>query len=161
MAIFLCIMRILKKYKIQVNKRSLIVMLLFLFFISMSNFGKEHQSFNYFRYIQPMKYMISCAEEVLKDNELCDTDEFNIILVMDNILQSNIYDYAKFFYPNAATYSITSDGDIPDIDWNKDTFVFAETEEALLRFGIIANQQNYQNVRYHTEVIWYYGKLER
>lgn len=55
--------------------------------------------------------------------EISDDDNFNIILITDNMLQLNIYDYAKFFYPNVHTCSMTSTGDIPAVDWDKRTFV--------------------------------------
>lgn len=159
-AIFLWAIRIIKKYNIKMNNKFLVTILLFFGIVGVSNFGKEHQSFQYFRYIQPMKYMISYAEDILEENEVSDTDDFNIILITDNLLQSNIYDYAKFFYPNAYACSTTSDGEISNIDWNKKTFIFAESEEMIQRwFDVGIQSRVYKNTRYKTDITWYYAEI--
>ena len=99
--------------------------------------------------------------EYLEEKGIADEDEFNIILITDNLLQSNIYDYATFFYPNANAYSMTTKGNIPpNIDWSKRTIVFSESEEALMRFGVDVLSKEYNNIRYKTEHIWYYGEIK-
>ena len=150
--IFLTIVRILRVNQLQIRNRCIIVFLLFFGLLGVSHFGKEHQSFTYFRYIQPMKFMITCAETVVEEKGIADEDDFNIILITDNLLQSNIYDYATFFYPNASAYSMTTKGNIPpNVDWSKRTIVFSESEEALLRLGVDIQSKEYS---------WYYGEIK-
>ena len=109
-----------------------------------------------------MKYMIACTEELLEEKGISDESEINIVLVTDSVLQSNIYDYAAFFYPNANTYAITSTAELPDMDWDRRTFVFAESEVVLRRLTIDdAESRTYNNVRYKTEIIWYYGEINQ
>lgn len=160
-AIFLWIIRSMVKYKIQVSSKYVVSILLLLGIIVTNNFKKEHQSFNYFRYIQPMKYMIACAEELLEENGISEESKINIVLVTDSVLQSNIYDYAAFFYPNANTYAITSTEELPDMERNRRTFVFAESDDVFHRLNIDAENKTYHNARYKTEVIWYYGEINQ
>ena len=75
--IFLSMVRILRANQLQFRNRCLIVLLLFFGLLGVNHFGKEHQSFTYFRYIQSMKFMITCAEIVLDENGISDEDEFN------------------------------------------------------------------------------------
>lgn len=161
-AIFLWIVRGFVQYRVQVSRKYIASILLLLGIIVTGNFKEEHQSFVYFRYVQPMKYMIACAEELLEEKGISDESEINIVLVTDSVLQSNIYDYAAFFYPNANTYAITSTAELPDMDWDRRTFVFAESEVVLRRLTIDdAESRTYNNVRYKTEIIWYYGEINQ
>ncbi len=156
-AIFLCIIQFVVRYHISIKQKDVIIVILFLGVFVVSNFRREHQSFCYFRYIQPMKYMIACAEEVI-DNK--SEREINIVVITDNLLQSNIYDYATFFYPSAYTCSVMSNDTMPEMDRNRDTFVFSESKEALVRCNIDVQSKIFENPRYNTVHTWYYGEIE-
>ena len=160
-SIFLWIVRVVAKYKLQASGKHIASILLLLGIIATIGFKSEHQSFVYFRYVQPMKYMIACMEELLEEKGIPEDGEINIVLVTDNVLQTNIYDYADFFYPNANTYAISSMAELPDIDYSRKTFVFAEAEEVFRRFNIDVESKAYDSERYETEVIWYYGEMKK
>ena len=155
-AIFLTFLRIMDRHQLSIRKHTLITIILFFAIIGIYNFGQKHQSFNYFRYIQPMKYMLSYTEDTLKEYDIKETEEFNVLLITDNLLQSNIYDYAKFFYPNAHTYSIKSGETIEEIDRSLPTFIFGETEVSVSAFGSDIEMRTFKNPRYHTSVTWYF-----
>ena len=73
------------------------------------NFTRQHQSFVYFRYVNPMKYALSYIDESLKEKNLGKDDEVTFYLFTDNALMTNLHDYARFLYPNAKCESHSSD----------------------------------------------------
>ena len=124
-------------------------------------FGQPHQSFTYFQYVQPMKYAVSCTESVLKERQQSVKDRFNLLLVTDNSLQSNIYDYASYFFPNATAISSTTE------EMNSATFqklapdcltiVISESREAIENYCKNIKEETYSDSRYQEEVVWYCG----
>lgn len=160
-AIFFTTVRLLIQYKVKVKSANVLTLLLVLSAIAVVNVQKEHQSFLLYKYVQPVKYMYACAEDYLDDNLISDESEINMVIVTDSRLQSNIDDYTIFFYPNADTYSMTTEEELPFMDSGKRTFVFSESEEALHRLGVETECKTYASFRYHTEVTWYYGEVVR
>ena len=153
--IFLSIARVLKQYGLPVKNSGVFLLVLFFATAAFSNFGEEHQSFVFYKYVQPLKYMISYSKDTLEEYGVKDTEQFNIVLYTDNEGQKNIYDYAKFFYPNAQTYSLKSGETLPEIDWGMPTFLFAENEQMLAGLNAAIDSRDYKNTRYEATVTWY------
>lgn len=167
--IFLAILRIVKKHGLHLSKPVFIILLIFFFFAGLFNFRQPHNSFRYFRYVQPMKYAIDYISDTLKENGMKNTDEFCLVIYTDNGLEGNIHDYASFFFPNAITYS--ESGDVYDewIDASKICLFFAEDDrlktlepenghgsEDYIRFlRTSMDSQTYTNLRYDSEITWY------
>ncbi len=154
-AIFLALMRFLKRYSIAVSRPITVCLVLFFMAAGLVNFHLEHQSFTYFSHIQPLKFMIAYTEDTLEEYGVLDTDEFNLVLYTDNVLQSNLQDYGKFFYPNAHIYSLKSGETPQNLDWSMPTFLFGESGEVLAEFGPDIKRRSYRNPRYRTTVVWY------
>lgn len=155
-SIFLAVMRVIKKNKITGRRSVFVAVLLFFFLTGVNNFKKEHQSFNYFRYIQPMKYALECAQETVKERGLEPEDTFNLILFTDNLLQSNIYDYAKYLFPNANAISFSTDSFPELLDYSIPTVYISESETLRMFAGDRLCEKNFKNKRYHFEGTWYF-----
>ncbi len=157
-AFFFAALRFFKKHPVSLPKTVVPTALLVLLFLGQFNFSREHHSFVYFRYIQPLKYMLAYSDEVLAEQDMPDTAEFNLVLHTDNPFLGNLSDYTAFFYPNARTYVI-SDSTLPEaLDSSLPTFVFSEQPEALSAFhcnGEISSRE-FENKRYNATVRWYY-----
>ena len=102
--IFIVLMNFLKKHELKIPVFIQGIVLTLMLFAGLFNFSQQHRSFNYFRFIQPMKHLIAYVGDTLDDQGLKVTDEFNLVVYTDNILEQNMFDYAKFFYPNAKVY---------------------------------------------------------
>ena len=115
-----------------------------------------------------MKYVIDYIEETLDEYGMEPEDSFNLLICTDNILESNIHDYAKYFFPNAVTYSETGMSINGTPDPGLMTFIYAEDErlnhpekgtaddafyEALLLSP--TGFKTYYNIRYKTDITWY------
>ena len=126
--IFMVLMNFLKKHDIRIPVFIQSIVLVLMIAIGLMNFSQQHRSFNYFRYIQPMKHLISYVEDTLSEYDLKETDEFNLVVFTDNVLEQNMYDYAKFFFPKAIVY-IGMENIYPDIE-NEDlaTFMYADDD---------------------------------
>lgn len=160
-AIFLAAMRLLEKHPIKANKSIVCCLLLFFGLCGILNFNSEHQSFNYFRYIQPMKYMLQYAEDTLREYGIEDTEEFNLVLYTDNQFQTNVYDYAKFFYPNAHAVSFGTGAFPEGVDFTLPTFLFSEKEDVGVPFDGEVECHTFKNRRYRMEVSWYRMVVKR
>lgn len=154
-AIFMAIMRGIKSYDIKMNPTIIISLMLFFGVIGIRNFAQPHQSFNYFRYIQPMKYMLEYAEETIEEQGYKDTDEFNLVLFTNNALQTNVYDYAKFLFPNANAVSFSIDSYPEGLDYSLPTFYFSESPLLQMLGNEKMESKKYVNERYETEGEWY------
>ena len=166
--IFIAIVNFLKKHELTISQPILGILLIFFFASGVFNFMQPHRSFKYFGFIQPMKYAIDYIDEILDENDLKNTDEFNLIIYTDNVLQSNIYDYAAFFYPNATTYSESGYLYNSSVDYSKPSIYLAEdtrlkilepdnagTDEYIKFLKTATDNKIYKNLRYGTEVTWH------
>ncbi len=166
--IFIAIVNFLKKHELTISQPIQVILIIFFFATGLFNFMQPHRSFKYFGFIQPMKYAIDYIDETLKENGLKNTDEFNLIIYTDNVLQSNIHDYAAFFYPNATTYSETGYLYNSSIDYSKPSIYLAEdtrlkilepdnagTDEYIKFLKTATGNKIYKNLRYGTEVTWH------
>ncbi|MBP5533417.1 MAG: hypothetical protein J6X68_05565, partial [Lachnospiraceae bacterium] len=126
--IFMVLMNFLKKHDLKIPVFIQSIVLVMMLAAGLLNFSQQHRSFNYFRYIQPMKHLISYVEDTLGEYDLKVTDEFNLVVYTDNVLEQNMYDYAKFFFPKAAVY-IGMENIYPDIE-NEElvTFMYADDD---------------------------------
>lgn len=154
-AIYLAVMRFMKSKALKMKKPLVCLLLAATLLIGIFNFYQPHQSFTYFRYIQPVKYMYSYMEDTLKEENLRATDEFSVVLYTDNILESNIYDYAKFFYPNATTWSETYEEANPEPYFEGRAFLFSQDEYAGAFANDICDEKTWHNERYAEDVTWY------
>lgn len=152
---FFTLIRILKKYRRSINKTVLILFLCFFAFAGLFHCGQEHHSFRYFQHVQPMKFMIDYAEDTLKEHGIKDTDRFSLVLYTDSPWQSNLRDYATFFFPNASVYSLTSKDPLPELNPDIPAFIFSETEQEITNLECVAEMKTYKNPRYKTAVTWY------
>ena len=167
--IFIKIVRFIMKHKLLIPKPILIILTLFFFVAGIYNFTQPHRSFKYFSYVQPMKYSIDYISDTLKENGLKTTDEFNLILYTDNVLESNIHDYASFFFPNAITYSESGFMYDENIDTSKFSLFLAEddrlktldppeshgSDEYIAFLRTAMDLRTYNNIRYDSDITWY------
>lgn len=153
--------RMLIQKQLIIENHTLIAGLLVLGLTSYWGFGQPHQSFTYFQYVQPMKYAISCTEDILKEKQCTVNAPFNLVLITDNALQSNIYDYASYFFPNAAALSSSTEEINPSIfqelDLNELTIVISENKETIENYCSDIKEQIYSDSRYHEEITWYWS----
>lgn len=158
-SIFGVLVRFLKKHSIKIETKTQLISLGLCLVVSLYNFNQIHRSFLYFTYVQDMKYAIEDVEDAVKRENLNVTDNFNIIVITDNGLQSNIKEYAKYFFPNANTFSLTSADLTADYDAGTKTIVIGETMEEVKRFTSDAMMITSDNPRYDDETVWYVGVI--
>lgn len=152
---FFASIRMLKKYRHSINRAVLVLLLSFFAFTGLLHCGQEHRSFRYFQHVQPMKFMIAYMEDTLKEHGIKDTGRFSIVLYTDNPWQSNLRDYATFFFPNASVYSLTSKNPLPEFAPDIPAFIFSENEQKITDLGLTAENRTYKNLRYKTTATWY------
>lgn len=153
--IFIIVCRFLKRKNRFMNKPGLLTLLVIFSMIGVWTFNQPHQSFKYFRYIQPMKYAIECAVESMDEIHKNNTDEFNIVLCTDNPLQTNISDYTQYFFPNAHAISCPV-SDYPDIPDNHLFTIYISENKSLSDYvSAPVTEKCFSNPRYHTNCYWY------
>ena len=169
----MALMNFLKKFSPGINLPLMVAILGALAFLGIGNFGKQHRSFTYFRYVQPVKYLIEDIYDSLEEYGLNERSEFAVVLYTDNHMQANLYDYAKFFFPNAVIYS--ESGTVYDnrIDASviegRTVFFYAEderfdylepgTEDSAVYYSLLEKKnmkKKYKNKRYGVEHTWYH-----
>lgn len=130
--------------------------LLFFLLLGMFHFTQPHRSFLYYGYVQPIKYLFDYTEETLQKKGIADTDEFNLIFLTDNRLQSNLSDYCAYFYPNAHTF-VTETSSFPDnLDNTLPTLIFSESEEPPCDRLLTMGSSTRNSLRYRRNIILYY-----
>ena len=65
------------------------------------NFSKPHASFRYFGYVNTVRYAISYAGDTIRGLGIPADGEFTVVMRAENGLMANIWDYGKYFFPNA------------------------------------------------------------
>ena len=129
------------------------------FFIAFGayNYMQPRQSFLYFNYIQPMKFMLADLQETARAGGRSPTDRFSFVLDTGNSLMTNPINYFSFLYPNADVYMV-ADGEYPqEMDPALPVVIYSEREESLAAMGRYGDVEtvHYVNGRYKTEGIWY------
>ena len=170
--IFIALMYFYKKHDLKIPGFIQYIVLVLMLLAGIFNFSQQHRSFNYFRYIQPMKHLISYVGDSLDEYDLDVTDEFNLVVYTDNVLEQNMYDYAKFFFPNATVY-IGMENLYPDIE-NEDliTFIYADDDRLdrlipeadptpgyIKMLNVVTKVRGFSNKRYGFTAEWYSKKL--
>lgn len=152
---FLTGIRLGLQYKFNIKAPVLASLLGILLLLGFYGFSQPHQSFTYFSYIKPMKYMFSLTDEICDAEGIKPTDEFNLVLYTTNAFQTNIHDYCLFLYPNAHTY-IGEAGTVPDdMDLNLPIIVFGEDEGISPLYPGDCIQKVYHDKRYDCDLFWY------
>lgn len=157
--IFLWGVRLYEKFARQHKEIELSILLLFFMVFGVYNFSQPHQSFTYFSYIQPMKYVFACMEDIFHTSNLDGEGEFNLVFYTDNILQTNLHDYALFFYPNAHTFVVSEQKRLEGLDTSLPTVILGENEDFTTLYSGETKCYSYQNKRYDTEVKLYVKRL--
>lgn len=137
--------------KLQIRKYVLASLAVFTL-TGMYNFQQVHQSFTYFGYVQPMKYMLSTATNILRDREI---DECNLILYTDNQLIKNVQDYSIFLFPNAHTYTPEYGEVLEEIDFSLPTIIFSNEPTVCEHYDGDIMEYSYIEQRYDMKVTWY------
>lgn len=158
-AVFFATVRFFKKHPVRPPKFLLPASLALLLALGQYNFCREHHSFTYYRHVQPMKYMLAYTEELLAEQDIRDTEEFNLILLTDNRLLNNLSDYTTFFYPAAHAYVFAAH-ELPDtlptdIDTGLPTLILCETDDFPKAMTGTVSNQSFENKRYNSIVTWY------
>ncbi len=167
-AMFVIMMRFMKQHQLEMKNIFIIITIVVFYGIGIYHINQPHQSFQYFQYVQPMKYLISYVDDTLKDYKMKPTDEFNIVLYTDNSLESNIADYAEYFYPNAKTVW-KSGNEFDETTVNSGFTIFFADDERLDSLQPSTNTKGiyqlvqsastmnrvFANPRYHNEITWY------
>lgn len=155
-AFFFAAAAFFQKHPLHPPRFLLPLTLFLLLLLGQFNFSREHHSFTYYRYVQPLKYMFACTEELLPGLKLADTDEFNLVLLTDNSLLGNLSDYTAFFCPNAHSFT-AAPGELPDgVDFSLPTLIFCESNNFPDDWMADIAEASFENTRYHTTVTWYY-----
>lgn len=149
----------LKKYNISIKHGLATVIIISFACTGIYNFRQGNQSFTYFNFIQPMKYVFNDLEKTFKDNGISNEDEFNLILYTDNVLMKNPADYCKFFYPNANVY-VPEYGQLPDdIDLSLTSYIYSD-QEFCDEFPIDGYEMlAFKNTKHSTAGSWYKATL--
>lgn len=136
----------------QQIKKYIVALLVVFVLTGMYNFQQVHQSFTYFSYVQPMKYMLSAATDIIRDSEI---DECNLILYTDNQLINNVQDYSIFLFPNAHTYTPEYGEVSEEADFSLPTIIFSNEPTACEQYGGEITEFSYTDQRYDMKVTWY------
>ena len=158
-AVFFAATRFFRNHPLRPPKLLLPASLTLLLLLGQYNFCREHLSFTYYRHVQSMKYMLAYTEDLLAEQDIRDAEEFNLILLTDNRLLSNLSDYTVFFYPeaNACVFAVHDLADaLPEeIDLTLPTFIFCETADFPEWLSGTSDDKDFQNKRYHTTITWH------
>lgn len=140
------------------RNRILAVVLSVYLFAGCINLGREHHVFVYYRYVQPLKYAIEYTAEILSEEGLADTAEFNWVIYTDNKLQRNLRDYACFFYPNAHCYAPEMGEKPGGMNKTLPTIILADPAglAGISEPAAATKSRTWQNRRYSSEVTWYW-----
>ncbi len=143
------------KHKIIMKKGILVVMLVALAFLGRYNFMQKNQSFIYFNYVQPMKYMLEDLETTTKLYGISHRDTFNFIIYTDSVYMKNPGDYLQFLYPEAAIY-VGTFGEFPEgVDLSVPTIIYGDRNMADSVPASVVQYFTYKNKRYEETGFWY------
>ena len=159
-AVTLTIFELLHKWSIKTSQGAVFIFLISFAFIGLGNFNKPNQSFDYFNYIQPMKYLWGDLERTVEGEGLKDTSEFNLVIYTDNILFKNPQDYCKFLYPNINLY-VPENGELPEgIDLKLDTFFYGDNGlPGSIPTDTKITAASYKNKKHDVTGTWFRGIL--
>lgn len=143
------------RYKIKMRSSFFVLIIITCALIGRYNFMQMNQSFTYFNYIQPMKYMLKDLEETTRDYGMSHTDTFNFVFYTKDVAMKNPADYFQFLYPKANIY-LGIEGEFPQsIDLSLPTIIYGDSNIASMTPSNEVEYVRYQNKRYDTTGIWY------
>lgn len=147
-------MAVLPKLKNIQKQRWLMIPIIVFGVCGIYNFNQAHQSFTYFSFIQPMKYMLYTTEDILEEEGLDVEDEFNLVLYTDNQLQTNLECYTRFLYPNAHPYTGACSEVVGDMDTSLPTIIFSNETSLEDKHSGTVSEYTYYEHRYNAEITW-------
>lgn len=152
-ALFHSLMGLIKKKGITVSTKSLVILYAFSILCGVYNLNQRHFSFNYFGSVIPMKHLIVIVENELKANNMTCEDEFNLVVYTDSGLQTNIGDYAKYFFPNAKneTHMTEENADLPVFENDYPTIYVSDVPYP---GGTVTGADKLQTVSYHDHIYY-------
>ncbi len=142
---FLSLVKKLKLNRVLILNRHIFLTVITLVLMMMIGFFGRYRSFKYYNYTDTVKFTLVYATELEKEGVITD-DEFNIILISDNLLQTNLFDYTEYFYPKAKAETISSKGQLPGYVNLRTTYVFAEDGKQLEALGLKGEVRVYRNI---------------
>lgn len=124
------------------------------------NFTAPHQSFRYFSYVNEVRYAIAYVQDTIKELNISNEGEFTVMMRANNGLMANIWDYGKYFFPNADCRSYREDTaeeayESLDVGELEPPVIWLATEE--LPEGEIFGEWDHREWRdgvYKYEVVW-------
>ena len=144
-----------------------ICLLLTAFLISGAyNFSKRHASFRYFGYVNTVRYAISYIGDTIRGLGIPSEGEFTVVMRAENALMANIWDYGKYFFPNADCRSYNEETETEAYDTLREGGltkpVIWLSQEELPRDEGFARQGHltWWDGVYQCEVTWHRGIIE-
>ena len=141
------------------RKRTIAILFAFTLICGFYNFFQVNYSFRYIGNIVSFRYLIPEIRKTLKTEGLSITDSFNIVVYTDNGLQTNMGDYAKYFYPNAEciTYETKDLVNDPGIENSNATILASEVCFPNEAFKDTDNEYWFKNKNYvfDSDITWY------
>lgn len=153
--VFMAVVRLIKRHSVKLKAFIPVLWITCMLALCIGKLFTPHQSFTYFKYIQPVKYMYSYMEDTLKENGLKPEDKFTVVLYTDSVLCTNIGDYAKYLFPNAETRAEKYDAITENPTFTVKTFVFSQDSTLGVFANASADSKTFKNARYNDDVIWY------
>lgn len=153
--VFMATIRLIKRHSIKIKALIPIVWAVWMLALFIGKLFTPHQSFTYFKYVQPVKFMYSYMEDTLKENGLKPEDKFTVILYTDSNLCTNIADYAQYLFPNAETRAEKYDAITENPTFTQKTFVFSQDNNLGVFATHAADSKTFKNARYSGFYKWY------
>ena len=156
---FIVVMRLIQKHNIRMRKRTVAILFLFTLICGCYNFCQVNYSFRYVGNIVSIRYLIPEIRKTIEKEGLSINDSFNIVVYTDNGLQTNMGDYAKYFYPNAEciTYGTADLVNDPEIE-NENPVILA-SEACFPNDAVKDGDNEYwfkdKNYIFDRDVTWY------
>jgi hypothetical protein len=158
---FLAFCDFVKKHNLQMKNDILSVILFVLILIGRHNFAQTNQSFLYYNYIQPMKYMLEDLENTTDQLGLSHTDTFNYVIYTDNICFTNSADYFKFLYPKAIVYNAEKGAFPEGVDLSLPTVIYGDYNFTGMTPSGEIRMISYDNKRYEEQGYWYEESISK
>lgn len=156
---FIVVMRLIQKHNIRMRKRTVAILFVFTLICGFYNLCQVNYSFRYIGNIVSIRYLIPEIRKTIEKEGLSINDSFNVVVYTDNGLQTNMGDYAKYFYPNAEciTYGTADLANDPEIE-NENPVILA-SEACFPNDAVKDGDNEYwfkdKNYIFDRDVTWY------
>jgi 4-amino-4-deoxy-L-arabinose transferase and related glycosyltransferases of PMT family len=148
---------VVRNHKFKISNKMIAVVAITFALVGAYNFKQPNQSFVYFNYIQPMKYMLQDLEKTTTDHDIASESEFNLVVYTESALLKNIKDYSKFLYPNARIYT-PDELQAPD-EMSPELATISYGDLGLPK-GIQYEEQRmlmFKDKKHNQDIVWYKG----